>query len=91
MRTRAIFAAANGYRQGYHEILAPLYFVAIRGGPAFGLDRNASEAIVFFLLHALVNGTVVGDLFIASNQSFTLQYLLETSASILKKFDGELR
>jgi hypothetical protein len=58
--------------------------------PPFGLDRNASEAIAFFLLHALVNGTVVGDFFMSSNQSVTLPHLLETAASILKKFDGEL-
>jgi hypothetical protein len=83
-------SSANGYRQGFHEILAPLYCVSIKGGPAFGLSPDASEAIAFFLLPALVNGTIVGDFFLSADVSFTLPHLLDISESVLKKFDKEL-
>jgi hypothetical protein len=82
--------SANGYCQGFHEILVPLYYVSITGGNVFGLGLDASEAIAFFLLHALVNGTIVGDFFMAADESATIPLLCERSSVILKKFDVEL-
>jgi hypothetical protein len=83
-------SSAYGYRQGYHELLAPLYCISMKGGAAFGLGPDASEAIAFFLLHSLVNGTIVGDFFMETDESFTLPHLLDKAAEILKKCDPEL-
>jgi hypothetical protein len=84
------YNSANGYNQGYHEILMILYFVTINGGIQFKLDLDHCEAIAYFLLHALINGTILGDVFIIDQNSFTLFNLCQQSSKILQNYDPQL-
>jgi hypothetical protein len=86
----SVSSSATGYSQGHHEILAPLYCVAVTGGREFGLSLDVREAITYFLLHALVNGTVVGDFFLADQASRGTAAVCEKSAQLLKVVDREL-
>jgi hypothetical protein len=86
----SVSSSASGYRQGHHEILAPLYYVAVQGGCEFGLGMDVREAIAFFLLHALINGTVVGDFFLTDQSLCRTATVCEKSARILKVVDAEL-
>jgi hypothetical protein len=83
-------SSANGYCQGFHELLAPLYYVAMKGGREFGLSRAESEAIAYFMLHGLVNGTAVGEFFMCDESRSRLNGICRRSAQLLQKFDGDL-
>jgi hypothetical protein len=84
------YNSANGYNQGYHEILIILYYVTINGGIQFGLDLDYCEAIAYFLLHALINGTIIGDVFITDQNSSALFNFCQQSSKILQNYDSEL-
>jgi hypothetical protein len=64
-------SSPNGYQQGYHELLFPFFLVGMYGGPRLGLSADGVEAIVYFLLHSLVNGTTVGDFFLRESDELT--------------------
>jgi hypothetical protein len=80
-------SSANGYSQGFHELLAPLYYVAMKGGCEFGLGPTDSEAVAYFMLHGLVNGTPVGEFFMYDDSGNGLNGICARSAMLLKKFD----
>jgi hypothetical protein len=84
------YNSANGYNQGFHEILIILYFVTINGGIEFNLNLDHCEAITYFLLHALINGTILGDIFMIDQNSFVLFNLCEQSSKILRNYDSVL-
>jgi hypothetical protein len=86
----SVSSSATGYRQGFHEILAPLYFVAIKGGPTFGLSLDDCEAIAYFLLHSLINGTVLGDCFMTEQQFSKVAEICEQAMKVLRICDSEL-
>jgi hypothetical protein len=79
--------SANGYCQGYHELLALLYYVAVKGGTELCLNADQCESIAYFLLHGLVNGTIVGDFFMADQNSSALAALCAQSGRILSSYD----
>jgi hypothetical protein len=74
---------ATGYHQGYHELLAPLYYVALEGGGAFLLTLDAIESICYFMLHGLVNGGPIGDLFLDPDRSNFFAELVRESLAII--------
>jgi hypothetical protein len=86
----AQYNAADGYNQGYHEILAVLYYVSIQGGGQLGLDSVHCEAVAYFLLHALINGTVIGDIFLVQQKSSVLLDLCASTEKLLSVYDRQL-
>jgi hypothetical protein len=86
----AEYNSADGYNQGYHEILVILYYVAINGGLELDLDLEHCEAVAYFLLHALINGTIIGDIFIADQTSSALFDLCEQATKVLTTYDPSL-
>jgi hypothetical protein len=92
-RILALFASYNspdGYHQGYHEILAILYYVTIKGGSKLGLDLDHCEAIAYFLLHALINGTIVGDFFLNDQNNSVLSTICHRATKALARCDHKL-
>jgi hypothetical protein len=79
--------SANGYCQGYHELLAPLYYVAMKGGTELGLNADQCESVAYFLLHGLINGTIVGDFFMTNQNSSVLTALCTQSVHVLSRYD----
>jgi hypothetical protein len=86
----ARFSAANGYRQAFHELFFPLYFVAVTGGLAFNLELDVCEAISFFLFHALINGTVIGDFFLSDTTESPLTKIADDAFAMLHDSDPVL-
>jgi hypothetical protein len=86
----SLSSSATGYHQGFHEILTPLYFVAIKGGLSFGLSVDRCEAIAYFLLHGLVNGTMLSDFFMPEQSFARVAEICERSIEILRNCDREL-
>jgi hypothetical protein len=86
----ARFSAPDGYRQAFHELLFPLYFVAMSGCGPFSLDLEVCEAISFFMLHSIVNGGVVGDLFLSESEQSAMTEISEGAEEILKAYDPGL-
>jgi hypothetical protein len=62
----------------------------MKGGSEFSLSADESEAIAFFLLHGLVNGTAVGEFFMNENGGSGVKRVCERSSEVLKKFDRDL-
>jgi hypothetical protein len=83
----ARFSAPNGYRQAFHELLFPLYFVGITGGMAFNLELEICEAIAFFFFHSLINGTIVGDFFLSKTTESPLTQITEEAFEVVKVWD----
>jgi hypothetical protein len=83
----ARFSAANGYRQAFHELFFPMYFVAVTGGMAFNLELDVCEAIAFFLFHSLINGTVIGDFFLSETTESPLTEVADDAFAMLKGCD----
>jgi hypothetical protein len=77
-----------GYQQGFHELLFPLFFVGICGAADLGLDGDAVEAIAYFMLHSLINGTAVGDFFII--ESDELRTVCQDAFKVLQACDPRL-
>jgi hypothetical protein len=90
LRLFAKFCASDGYRQAFHELLVPLYYVAVTGRVEFDLDLEIAEAIAFFMLHSLVNGTVVGDFFFSDGAESVVTEISERAMKVLERHDGEL-
>jgi hypothetical protein len=67
-----------------------LYYVTINGGVQFGLDLDYCEAIAYFLLHALINGTIIGDVFLTDQNSSALFNICQQSSKILQFYDSKL-
>jgi hypothetical protein len=82
------FNSPDGYRQAHHELLFPLYYVAVTGRVAFDLDLEVAEAIAFFMFHALVSGTIVGDFFLVHESAVV--NISERALNILKICDSKL-
>jgi hypothetical protein len=83
-------SSPTGYSQGFHELLMPFYYVSLVGGRHFGLDIETCEGIVYFLMHWLINGTVLGDFFICDAPEPIIGELCERSFRILKVCDPAL-
>lgn len=58
----SIFNAAYTYTQGFHEIMIPIYHVALMGGKVLGFDEDTIESWAFALFQNLITVTGVGDL-----------------------------
>jgi hypothetical protein len=86
----ARFSAPDGYRQAFHELLFPLYFVATSGRIAFSLDLDASEAIAFFMFHSIVNGGLIGDFFLSENDGSAITEISEGAQRLVKLCDPAL-
>jgi hypothetical protein len=83
-------SSPTGYNQGFHELLLPFYYLAVMGGIQFGLDMQTCEAITYFLIHWLINGTVVGDFFICDLPEPVIGELCQRSFQILRVCDPRL-
>jgi hypothetical protein len=86
----AQYNSANGYNQGYHELLTVLYYVAMKGSTEFGLAVDECEAVAYFMLHGLINGTIVGDFFMNDPNSSALITLCQQTKDMLKLYDPVL-
>jgi hypothetical protein len=86
----AQYSAANSYKQGYHELLVLLYSVAVKDGFELGLNMDECESVAYFLLHALINGTIVGDFFIDYANSSLLDILCQKATQLLNICDQDL-
>jgi hypothetical protein len=49
----AQYRGANGYNQGYHELLAFLYYAAMKDRVELDLAVEKCEAVAYFMLHGL--------------------------------------
>jgi hypothetical protein len=84
----ALCSSSCGYQQGWHELLVPLYISALRGGRELNMTDGEIEAIAYFMLHSLINGTFVGDLYMPHSES--LNKLCSQAFHLLKASDGRL-
>jgi hypothetical protein len=80
-------SSPTGYNQGFHELLMPLYYVALMGGNEFGLDMETCEGITYFLMHWLINGTLIGEFFLCEAPEPIIRAISERSFRILKLYD----
>jgi hypothetical protein len=86
----ALYNSPDGYHQGYHEMLAILYYVTIKGGIKLGLDLDYCEAIAYFLLHALINGTIVGEFFSNDRNPSVVNMICHQATQVLARYDQKL-
>jgi hypothetical protein len=86
----ARYTSHDGYHQGYHEMLAILYYVTIKGGIQLGLDLDHCEAIAYFLLHGLINGTIVEDFFSNHENSLAMNKICHQATKVLAQCDEKL-
>jgi hypothetical protein len=82
------YTSPIGYSQGFHELLAPFYYVVVTGGTALDLSIDLCESISYFLLHALINGAQIGDLFLTDLIISSLTVMCENATKMLKGFDS---
>ena len=82
-----IFSRANpqGYIQGFHELLLPLYFVCFFGGTEMNLKSEYIESISYFMLHGLINGTPFCNFFTEDIDVKFNQIVFKNVSSILEK------
>jgi hypothetical protein len=82
----ARFSAPTGYRQAFHELLFPLYFVAVTGD----LELDVSEAIAFFMFHSVLNGSVIGDFFLSQTEQSAITEISDGAQKIVRICDPAL-
>jgi hypothetical protein len=86
----ARYTSLDGYHQGFHEMLAILYYVTIKGGIQLGLDLDHCEAIAYFLLHALINGTIIEEFFSNDQNSSVMNEICHQTMKVLAQCDQKL-
>jgi hypothetical protein len=70
------------YMQGFNELLAPIYFVLLRGNTLFENDAEI-EAIAFHFLHSLVTQTRLSELFTTQDGSSLIIHRLRQFEGLL--------
>ena len=85
-----VFSLVNShcpYTQGFHELAAPLYYVALSGTRCLKMSDDRAESIAFFLLFNLIIGTNLYSVFANVEDLEKMKAKFETIEVAVKVFD----